>query len=189
MDLVLSVLQPDLHTAAARGTRLCVRAGHLDATARADRRYLQGRAMLAVLIFAGLRLDELLSLCWRQVDLAAGRVRVGDTKTAAGRRDVTLRPVLRDDLVAVKAGAMDTKYDALVFGTATGRKMNASNLRNRVLAKAVELADERAEQGEQVPLPEGLTPHSMRRTFASLLYAIGEDPPTVMAEMDTPIRR
>jgi integrase len=33
------------------------------------------------------------------------------------------------------------------------------------------------------PLPKRVTLHSLRRTFASLLYAIGEDPPTVMAEM------
>ena len=32
------------------------------------------------------------------------------------------------------------------------------------------------------PLPEGLTPHSLRRTFASVLYALGEAPPVVMAE-------
>ena len=36
---------------------------------------------------------------------------------------------------------------------------------------------------ESMPMPERLTPHSLRRTFASVLYAIGEDPPTVMAEM------
>jgi integrase len=32
-------------------------------------------------------------------------------------------------------------------------------------------------------LPEGLTPHSLRRTFASLLFAIGEPPPWVMRQM------
>jgi hypothetical protein len=32
-------------------------------------------------------------------------------------------------------------------------------------------------------LPDGLTPHSLRRTFASLLFAIGETPPYVMAQM------
>jgi integrase len=32
------------------------------------------------------------------------------------------------------------------------------------------------------PLPK-LTPHSLRRTFASLLFAIGEPPPFVMHEM------
>ena|ERR1700733_10497759 len=30
---------------------------------------------------------------------------------------------------------------------------------------------------------EHLTPHSLRRTFASLLFAIGETPPYVMAQM------
>ena len=33
------------------------------------------------------------------------------------------------------------------------------------------------------PLPDGLTPHSLRRTFASVLYALGEDPGVVMDEM------
>jgi integrase len=34
-----------------------------------------------------------------------------------------------------------------------------------------------------VELPSGLTPHSLRRPFASVLYAIGTAPPVVMAEM------
>ena len=33
------------------------------------------------------------------------------------------------------------------------------------------------------PLPEHLTPHSLRRTFASVLCAIGEPMPVAMAEM------
>jgi integrase len=33
------------------------------------------------------------------------------------------------------------------------------------------------------PLPDRLTPHSLRRTLASVLYAIGEDPGVVMDEM------
>jgi integrase len=33
------------------------------------------------------------------------------------------------------------------------------------------------------PLPEGLTPHSGRRTFASVLNALGESPFTVMQEL------
>jgi len=33
------------------------------------------------------------------------------------------------------------------------------------------------------PLPAKLTPHSLRRTFCSLLYALGETPPVVMQEM------
>jgi integrase len=52
-----------------------------------------------------------------------------------------------------------------------------------VLTKAVELANAKLSEDEVEPLPECLTPHSLRRTFASLLFAIGEAPPYVMAQM------
>ena len=47
--------------------------------------------------------------------------------------------------------------------------------------KAAELANEQLEDADK--LPAGLTPHSLRRTFASLLYALGEAPPYVMSQM------
>jgi hypothetical protein len=34
-----------------------------------------------------------------------------------------------------------------------------------------------------LPLPEGLTPHKLRHTFASLLFALGEDPVHVMGQL------
>jgi integrase len=49
-------------------------------------------AILATLAFAGLRIGDLVALRWRDVDLATGRIRVGEAKTDAGQRDVTLRP-------------------------------------------------------------------------------------------------
>jgi integrase len=138
--------------------------------------------MIATLAFAGLRLGELLALRWRDVDLAAGRLRVGAAKTDAGVRDIHLKPALRDELVALKASS-PASPDALVFATSTGKTIGASNFRRRVLAPAVELADERLLEAGGSPLPTGLTPHSLRRTFASVLYAIGTTPPVVMAEM------
>ncbi len=108
---------------------------------------------------------------------------MGDAKTDAGRRDVRLRPVLRDELAAVKAAAPDTRPEAFVFATSEGQATNASAVRNRVLAPAVELANRRLEDHGSPPLPDRLTPHSLRRTFASLLYALGENPAVVMAEM------
>jgi integrase len=45
---------------------------------------------------------------------------------------------------------------------------------------ARELANRRASARRD---PEGLTPHSLRRTFASLLFAVGEAPPYVMRQM------
>jgi integrase len=46
----------------------------------------------------------------------------------------------------------------------------------------LEKANEALEANDQ-ELPEGLTPHSLRRTFASLLFAIGETPPYVMDQL------
>ena len=42
--------------------------------------------------------------------------------------------------------------------------------------------DDLAAIGQQL-LPDGLTPHSLRRTFASLLFALGEPPTYVMSQM------
>jgi integrase len=91
-------------------------------------------------------------------------------------------PVLRDELGGYRA-RLNPPADALVFGTATGRRQGATNIQRRVLTKAVELANAKLAEDEVEPLPEGLTPHSLRRTFASLLFAIGEAPLYVMAQM------
>jgi integrase len=70
-----------------------------------------------------------------------------------------------------------------VFPTRTGARLGPDNFRNRVLAPAVKLANERLAARDLPPLPDKVTPHSLRRTFASLLYALGEPPTVVMAEM------
>ena len=163
-------------------TALLHAAGELDGEAYSATRHVHRRAMLATLTFAGLRLGELLSLHWRDVDLAAGRLRVGESKTDAGRRDVRLLPALRDVLADLKARSTLTP-DALVFATSEGHRFGASNVRRRVLAKAVERANVRLAEAELPPLPAALTPHSLRRTYCSMLYALGQSPPEVMAEM------
>jgi integrase len=155
-------------------------AGEVDRKARVCRG--QRRALLATLIFAGLRIGEALSLRWRDVDLARGTVTVRAAKTDAGVRMVNVVPVLRDELGAYRA-RLDTTPDALVFGTAIGTRQTATNVRRRMLAKAVTLADKQLAKDDGEPLPKHLTPHSLRRTFASLLFAIGETPPYVMAQM------
>jgi integrase len=137
--------------------------------------------MLATLTFGGLRISELPRLRWRDVDLAIGWLTVAQSKTDAGVRKIKIRGALRDELLAVRSQIESA--DGLVFPTSTGRRMSAENFRNRVLAAAVRRADENLTKADLAPLPEGLTPHSLRRTFASLLYAVGESPRTVMKEM------
>jgi hypothetical protein len=50
-------------------------------------------------------------------------------------------------------------------------------------AGTIAQANKQLEADGLPPLPLKLTPHSLRRTFCSLLYALGEDPGTVMDEM------
>ncbi len=156
-------------------------AGELDAEARvtAD---LHRRAILATLAFAGLRISELIALTWADVDLAGGRLYVRASKTDAGLREVDLAPVLAAELRTLKADVLPEPGDC-VFPTTTGGKLNASNVRNRVLTKAVERADKLLTAAELAPLPDGLTPHGLRRTFGTTLVALGHDAAYVMAQM------
>lgn len=123
-------------------------------------------------MFAGLRISELLNLRWADVDLANGWLTVGESKTDDGIRKVRMRPVLRD--VFAECKPTDADPTVLVFGTSEGKRQSPSNVRRRVLSKAAE--------GAKVPLPT-LTPHSLRQTFCSLLFALGEPHPVVMREM------
>ena len=70
-----------------------------------------------------------------------------------------------------------------MFPTTSGKQIGASNLRRRVLAPAIELANARLADVRETPGRLGLTPHSLRRTFASVLYALGETPVDVQGEM------
>ena len=73
--------------------------------------------------------------------------------------------------------------DGLIFGTSTGGENGATNVRRRVLARAVEIADKRLAERHTEPLPRGLTPHALRRTLPPCRSTIGEPPPYVMAQM------
>jgi integrase len=129
------------------------------------------------------RIGEALALRWGDVDLAGGRMGIRESKTDAGVRTVDLLPVLREELATLKASARWSDPDDYVFPTETGKRQNPSNVRNRVLAGSVRRANERLTECDLAPLPDGLTPHSLRRTFISLLLAIGEDVPYVMGQV------
>ena len=159
----------------------------LDACAEMDRapywRTNDRRAIIATLIFAGPRAHELCHMLWRDVDLANGRIHIGRSKTQAGLREITLLAVLRDELAAHKARAYRTGPDDLVFPTGTGGIRDKDNLRNRILAAALDHADQLLQHRAHTPLPDGVTPHKLRHTFASILVACGDDPASVMAQL------
>ena len=159
----------------------------LDAAGQLDRdpywRTSDRRAIIATLVLAGPRAHELCNLLWRDIDLANGRIHIGRSKTQAGLREIPLLPLLRDELATHKANSYRTGPDDPVFPTGTGGHRDKDNLRNRILASAITRADEHLAKREQTPLPNGLTPHKLRHTFASILVALGEDPASVMAAL------
>jgi hypothetical protein len=52
-----------------------------------------------------------------------------------------------------------------------------------VIRPVVAHANELLARRRETPLPEGVSEHKLRHTFASILYVRGEDPPYVMAQL------
>lgn len=128
------------------------------------------RPVWAIALYAGLRRGELMALRWKDVDLAAGVIRVErsydekgrveiEPKSRAGRRTVPIVGALRDVLVDHKA--RQGRGTGLVFGSSAETPFVPSNLWRRA-----QRAWKRA----------GLEPiglHEGRHTFASVLIAAG----------------
>ncbi|HLM26728.1 MAG TPA: tyrosine-type recombinase/integrase [Thermoleophilaceae bacterium] len=169
-----SFLQPEQVQA------LIAAAGGID-----DDRRDQGwrKPLIATLCLAGLRISEAMDLRWRHLDLSGATLRVAGSKTDAGVRGVELTPALRELLAEYRARATYASPDDFVFPTRTGRRNSDSNIRNRLLVKATERADAKLEEDGSAPMPEGVTPHSLRRTFISILLATGADPRYVMGQV------
>jgi integrase len=144
------------------------------------------RALLATLCLAGPRVTELTDALKSRLDLHGGRVQLG-LKTDAGKdRHVELTAFLRGELrahLALMASlGRPAGARAPIFPTNTGGRHNASNLRTRLLAEAVADANKLRAKHDR-PLLPAVTPHTCRRTFASLSLAAGRDPRFVMAQM------
>jgi integrase len=127
------------------------------------------RVPIAVMIFAGLRLGEMLALRWSDVDFREGFLRIRyqlspqrelvELKTHSGRRDIVLIPQLATML---KTHRMASRYKApadFLFAAPDGRGRD-----QRSTGRGVERALEAAGLSGQ-----GISSHSFRHTFASLL--------------------
>jgi len=132
-----------------------------------------GRLLLAILAGAGLRIGEALALRWQHVDLGTRSLHVTDAKTAKGIREVHVTPALHRELARARVARGPQPSD-FVIATATGHKHNPSNLRRDVLAPAVAAANLELAKLGIAPIGH-ITFHSLRRTYASLRCACGDD--------------
>jgi integrase len=102
------------------------------------------RALMALLVFTGMRPGEVYALDWQSIDDAAARINVRRTwdwkgkrynppKTEAGERRVPLCEWVLEQLAAHRATATDTAPEALVFST-VNREQHADPMCEQALA-------------------------------------------------------
>jgi integrase len=138
------------------------------------------RLFYSFLSQTGLRISEAIELRWKDVNLASRtfkvqrrfyRGKVGRPKSKYGRRTVKLTQELSDALMGLANG----DPDGLVFTTATGQRVDQSNLMSRVLKPAAV----RAGLGTWLITPKGkraetwVGHHTFRHTNATLLFRHG----------------
>ena len=144
---------------------------------------LPRRAIVATLGAAGLRAGELCALNWADLDFAHTRIKVRDAKTPAGVREIEMSPWLRDELLGYRQSLGSVTAKAPVFPTRTGKRRKPDNVRARVIAPTVHRANELREETGRLPLPPGVTPHTLRHTFISFLLEAGASPRYVMGQV------
>ena len=139
--------------------------------------------VVATLVFSGLRVHELAALRWGDLDFTTSTIHVRHSKTPAGIREVRMLPALRGHLLLHRDRRGRPGARELVFTTSRGGPRTKDNVRLRILRPVLARAEELLEARGQASLPPGITPHSLRHTFTSLLFAIGEDPVSVMRQL------
>jgi integrase len=146
------------------------------------------RPVIATLIGGGMRVSEAVALDWSDVNLATGTLRVGKAKTDAGSyREVDMPSGLVQELTEWKMrGASDRARwrehnpdggDPIFLSAHAGRvrRQSAANVARR-LKTAIKAANRKLDELGIESISERVTPHSLRRTYASMRAACGDDP-------------
>jgi integrase len=138
------------------------------------------RVVIETLVFAGLRISEFCGLDAHHLDLTSGRLRDprAATKTDAGERVIPLLPVLAEHLTEQR---MDypVPHTAPAFPTRNGTRQNPDNVRSRILGPVQERANELLASDGRPPIGH-MTPHTLRRTFASIVAVCDVSPRRAM---------
>ena len=141
------------------------------------------RALVATLGCGGLRATEAADLDVADVSLTHRKLRIRDAKTDAGVRDVDMTPRLHDELTRYFATRGDAAPNDPAFPTRTGARRDKDNIRQRVVAPALRTANRERTATGLPPIDVKVTPHTLRRTYISLMLAAGADVPYVQAQV------
>jgi integrase len=144
----------------------------------------RARPLIIVAAFTGLRVSELRGLTWGDVDLNANKLKVtqradrfneiGNTKSAAGRREVPFGTFVANTLKEWKLATRFKADSDFVFATAAGKPDSHANIVNRGFARAVTAA-----LGERKYT--GL--HCLRHFYASWCISRGLPPKVIQTRL------
>ncbi|MBK5110567.1 MAG: site-specific integrase [Thermoleophilia bacterium] len=141
------------------------------------------RPILATLAGTGLRIGEALELEWRDVNLGARTLRVRQSKTDAGVRDVDLTPAVVEELGTLKESPGRRAAGDPVFASVhrsrrdqnRPTRLDRHRVRSRSLLPTIKAANGILVEKGIEPIG-AVTIHGLRRTYASLRFAAGDDP-------------
>ena len=110
--------------------------------------------------------------CAGPFPLATGRAE--STRSEAGERNVPIVPALEKRLIEHRE-RFPNGPGRPAFPTRNGTRQNPDNIRSRILAPIRDRANRQLEAEGRLPIAH-MTPHTLRRTFASIL-AVCDVPP------------
>jgi integrase len=144
----------------------------------------RARPLIIVAAFTGLRASELRGLTWGDVDLNANKLKVtqradrfneiGNTKSAASRREVPFGTFVANTLKEWKLATRFKADNDFVFATAAGKPDNHANIVTRGFARAITAA-----LGERKYT--GL--HCLRHFYASWCISRGLPPKVIQTRL------
>ncbi len=137
------------------------------------------RPVAACMVFAALRVSEVLALRWEHVDFDGSMLHVPGTKTAASAQPVPMTGDLAAELRGHRArqhSLARRRPEALVFQTSNGTAHDRHNV-----GRAIRAAGDAAKLNTAGAKTVG--PHDLRHSCAALLLAAGVPVPKVAAVM------
>jgi integrase len=151
------------------------------------------KPLIATLALAGPRIGEALALTWGDLSLGAGVLRIADSKTQAGIREIDLSRALAEILSGLRdqriAEGKPVRMKDPIFGSFNpGRKdrskpakLERHNVLNRILRPAIVGANLKLAELGIEPIGH-VTNHGLRKTFATIRSAAGDDLLQVMEQ-------
>lgn len=143
------------------------------------------RSLVTVLCLCGPRISEAIAADGGDFDLGEGLWRIPDSKTPAGVRLVEATAFaareIRAHVAQKKADGRPAGAGDPMWVTSKGTRLRAGNVR-RMLRTLVKRTNEKREAEGKMLIPH-VTPHTLRRTFASMCFWAKRELPWVMDQI------